>query len=123
MHFAQLLDLKLRERITLKLRAKLSNPSFAEFALAFERELSLQQEALVDLLLKQLDLEAPPPPPEPEPLPGAKIQPPPEVLVRAEKLQRLALQSPSADDRNAAWTAFEKLWQKYHLPSNLGMTR
>ena len=123
MDLLQLLELGLKERITHKLTKELKNPSFSEFSLAFEKELSKQRDALVVLLLDQLNLKAAPQEKEQEPVPGAKLEPSSEIVTRAEHLQRLAMSSPSENERNAAWKAFEKLWQKYHLPSNLGMMR
>jgi hypothetical protein len=80
----------------------------------FEHELKRHQDALCDLLLKPLEAL-------PVGMPARKDSPSPEILSKALKLQRLALESPSEHERNAAWVAFEKLWQKYELPPNLGM--
>jgi hypothetical protein len=127
MDLVQLLELRLRARIGAQL---LREGRMSERRL--ELTLQLQRETLVDALLQLLD-EQPPATPAPAPapatpyaptaapVPGVKEQPTPEILDKAVKLQALAIHSPEEHERAAAWTQFEKLWQKYHLPVNLGI--
>lgn len=114
----------LEQRLRIRLIAKLGSVSRQHL----EIELQQQREVLVELLIRFLDtVERPAPPtasasPTGAPtVPGVKEQPTPEILDRAAKLQALAMGSPEEHERAAAWLQFERLWQKYHLPTNLGM--
>jgi hypothetical protein len=114
MDLAHLLEARLRARLSQRHKGT-----------ELESVLQAKREAIVELLLRLLDTmdaePAVPPAPVPTVVPGAKEQPTPEILDKAVKLQALALHSPEEHERAAAWRQFEKLWQKYHLPSNLGM--
>jgi hypothetical protein len=129
----------LLERLELRLRAKISAQLAREGRVDYRRlELAVQtqRELLVDALLRLLDDQVPtptppwqapaPPPPASTPassssVPGVKEHPTPEILEKAVKLQALAIHSPEEHERAAAWRQFENLWQKYHLPVNLGI--
>lgn len=119
----ELIELELRKKVSSKLSQSLS---FAEYTSTFVRELESQREALAALLVSLLDGSPPTTTATTStiqtPIPVIRLPPTPEVLERAEKLQLLALTSPSDNERSAAWNAFEKLWQKYLLPGNLGMS-
>jgi hypothetical protein len=53
-----------------------------------------------------------------------RIMPTPEIVGRARRLQALAL-DPGAtpNEQDNAWAAFQKLWEKYKLPEDLGIER
>lgn len=124
MKLAELLEIRLQERVSAQLKNRLKTSDLSTFAAAFSVEIERQREALCEVLL---DLIEPPPAPEvkaaaPEEAPPAGKRPPTsDILARAEKLQRLAMDSPSPEERDNAWRAFEILWNKYQLPANLGM--
>lgn len=51
-----------------------------------------------------------------------KIEPPPEVLDRARKLQALAIDKGATEgERRNAWDQFGKLWGKYEIPTDIGL--
>ncbi len=48
-----------------------------------------------------------------------RLEPTPEIIERARKLQALALRTDSDSERENAWAGFQKLWNRYRLPNNL----
>jgi hypothetical protein len=123
---AGMIEVRLRARAMARLRSGTTDAADGYMAAVLLRE----RKQFVDALFQIFHtLHGPDPEPlrkpEPEPeeaLPeGFKLQPTPEILDKAQKLQALAVASPSENERNAAWLQFEKLWKKYKLPNNLGV--
>ena len=60
----------------------------------------------------------------PEPEEGAEpLEPTPHVIERARRLQALAMDGAAApQERLNAWLAFEKIWKRYKLPVDFGIS-
>jgi len=138
-HLERKLKLRVAERMCLRLGvSQLGLGHRAQFV----REIAEEQSRIAELLL-QLTALGPPheapawaaaaaadtPEPAEEPaapeetatIPGAREEPTPEILARALKLQTLALRSSEPNEQTAAWAQFGKLWNRYRLPSDLGI--
>lgn len=102
MTLVEMLEQQLEELVASKLGGR-KHPLFDE-------ELTRHRKMLCSQLLEAL-----------AGVPIVKEEPSQEILDRARKLQALALNSNYEHERSAAWGAFEKLWQKYNLPPNLGL--
>lgn len=99
-------------------------PTAAAAPFAVADEIQRSRLLLTEILTQMLDaydVEKVPETVEPSPPEEIKEYPTQDILDRATKLQTLAMRSPSEHERNAAWAQFEKLWKRYHLPTNLGM--
>jgi hypothetical protein len=138
-HLERKLKLRVAERMCLRLGVpQLGLGHRAQFV----REIADEQSRIAELLLQLTALEPPheapawgqapeggTPEPAEEPaapeetatVPGAKEEPTAEILARALKLQTLALRSSEPNEQNAAWAQFGKLWNKYRLPTDLGI--
>ena len=127
-HLERKLKLRVAERMCLRLGvSQLGLGHRAQFV----REIAEEQSRIAELLLQLTawvaaadtpePAEEPAAPEETATIPGAREEPTPEILARALKLQTLALRSSEPNEQTAAWAQFGKLWNRYRLPSDLGI--
>jgi len=119
-----MIEVKLRARAMARMRTGTADPADGYMAAVLLTERKQFVDAMFQIFHTMCgpDPERPKEPEPEEPLPeGFKHEPTLEIIAKAKKLQALAVASPSENERNAAWSQFEKLWKKYKLPNNLGV--